>query len=312
MILDDLETQKNKIDTAKYKTKELFVRKKIANFIEKVIHYFGNDMRHDTYKAVVYGEIEPVTATEETIKNYYDAYMYLLSNCKTPVSQTLLKKFFFILKSEVADESFLTRLSSYIFHSLEEPLIKKLINIPIFIYEELTGYDECERTMIPLMFFNYFLVRGGIPTIPFLTADIEEYAKLRNKKDIDGLEKFVLKFIEKAKFQEKDYYDNLKQLDVVDVQKKFLEDKEVLINNYHIKHIYVYGSFGKEIERIDSDIDVVCDFSYDLTYQEKLEVAEKLSKHYFKVFNRYIDIHESGTYVNDFLIKTVQKYVKIY
>lgn len=312
MILDDLETQKNKIDTAKYKTKELFVRKKIANFVEKMIHYFGNDMRHDTYKAVVYGEVAAVTANEETVKNYYDAYMYLLGNCKSSLSQTLLKKFFFILKSEIVDESFLIRLSSYIFHFLEEPLVKKLVDIPIFIYDELNGYSECERTMIPLMFFNYFLVRGGVPTIPFLTADIREYIKLRNKKNRDELEKFVVKLIEKAKFQEKDYYTNLKQLDVLDIQKRFLDDKEVLTNNYHIKHIYVFGSFAKGIERIDSDIDMVCDFSYDLTYQEKLDIVDKLSKHYFKVFDRYIDIHESGTYVNDCLIKTVPKYVKIY
>lgn len=300
------------IDIAKYKSKELLVRKKIASFIEKIIRYFGNDIRHDIFKAVVYGEIGAATKTEETLKNYYDAYMYLLSNCKMPISQDLLKRFFYIVNGEVADEALLIRISSNVFHSLDMPLIKKLVNIPMYIYEELNNYEECERTMLSLMFFNYYLVKAGIPTIPFLRADLQKYIELRNNKEIESMEKFILDIIENAKFQEKEYYEKLRDIDAVDIQEAILKEKDILTNNYGIKHVYIYGSFAKGTQRIDSDIDVVFDFSYDLTYQEKLDIISILSQHYFKVFDRYIDIHESGTYVNDSLIKEISKYIKIF
>lgn len=300
------------IDARKYSTKELLVRKKIASFIEKIIRYFGNDVRHDIYKAVVYGEIGAATKSEEILKNYYDAYMYLLSNSKMVLSQELLKKFFYILKGEVVDEAFLIRISSYIFHSLEKPLIKKLVNIPIYIYEELNIENECERTMTALMFFNYYLVRENVPTIPFLRADLDTYIELRDKKDTEALERFVFEIIQNAKFQEKEYYENLRDIDAIDIQKIFLSEKDVLVNNYGINHVYIYGSFAKETQRIDSDIDVVFDFSYDLSYQEKIKIIDQLSKHYFKKFDRYIDIHESGTYVTDSIIKEISKYIKIY
>ena len=84
------------------------------------------------------------------------------------------------------------------------------------------------------------------------------------------------------------------------------------MNNYGIRHAYIYGSFAKGNERIDSDIDIIFVFSCDLTYQEKLSIINILSEHYFKTFNRYVDIHESGTYVNDSLIKEISKYTKIF
>lgn len=300
------------IDTARYENKELLVRKKIVSFIEKTIRYFGNDIRHDIFKSVVYGEVGAATKSEEILKNYYDAYMYLLNNCKMVLSQDLLRKFFFILTGEVADEAFLIRISSKAFHSLDMPLIKKLVNMPMYIYEELNNYDECERTMAALMFFNYYLVKAGIPTIPFLRADLQKYIELRNNKDVEAMEKFILDIIENAKFQEKEYYDKLRDIDAIDIQEVFLKEKDVLTNNYGVNHVYIYGSFAKGTQRIDSDIDVVFDFSYDLTYQEKLDIISILSQHYFKVFDRYIDIHESGTYVNDSLIKEISKYIKIF
>ena len=205
------------LNIAKYETKELLVRKKIASFIEKIIRYFGNDIRHDVFKAVIYSESEAITKNEEAIKNYYDAYTYLLNNSKMVLSPDLLKRFFYILKAEVANEDFLTRVSSTAFHSLDMLLIKKLAYFPVYIYEELKSYEECERTMTALMFFNYYLVKNGIPTIHFLKKDLSEYIELRNNKDIEGLEKFVIKIIDNAKFQEKEYYKNLRDIDAVGV-----------------------------------------------------------------------------------------------
>ena len=300
------------IDISKYARKELLVRKKVASLIEKVIRFFGNDIRHDIFKGVVYGEIGAATKSEEILKNYYDAYVYLLSNCKMVLSNDLLKRFFYILRGEIADDSLLTRIASSVFHSMNEPLIKRLIDMPIYIYDELTNCEECERTLVALMFFNYYLVRDGIPTIPFLRADMQKYVELRNLKDTEGLEKFIVEKIENGKFQDKEYSKSLKDIDIVDIQRVILNEKEVLVNNYGIQHAYIYGSFAKGTQRIDSDIDIIFIFPGNFTYYDKADIINRLSQHYFNVFNRYIDIHEAGAYVNDSLIKEISKYTKIF
>lgn len=300
------------INAQKYADKEIYVRKRIVSFIEKIIRFFGNDIRHDVFKSIVYSEAPAATEGERMLKNYYDAYMYLLNNCKMALSQDILKKFIFIFHGEIVDEAKLTRITSRIFHFLDTPLLKKLVRIPMLIYKEFSSYGECERTMISLMFFNYCLVRDGIPTVHFLSSQLKEYLSLTARDDDEAMEQFILSTLENAKFQDKEYYKKLKKIDAIDIQKVFLSEKDVLINNYGVKHVYIYGSFAKGNERIDSDIDLMFDFSYELTYREKTDIIAVLSQHYLEVLGRYVDIHESGRYVNDTLIKEITNYIKIY
>ncbi len=99
------------VEPENYKDKELIVRKKVAGLIEKVLNHFEKNIRHDTYKSVVYGESAPMDANESRFKNYYDAYMYLLHNAKSPLTQELLQKFFFIFKTELLDRPHLIKIS---------------------------------------------------------------------------------------------------------------------------------------------------------------------------------------------------------
>ena len=69
---------------------ELIVRKKVSAFVEKQFRYFNYFFDHDEYKKVTYGEKEFRNPLEEKLKNYYDAYMYLLTNAKNPLSKSIL------------------------------------------------------------------------------------------------------------------------------------------------------------------------------------------------------------------------------
>ena len=69
----------------------------------------------------------------------------------------------------------------------------------------------------------------------------------------------------------------------------FTNDKEKLIEKYHIKNIYLFGSFAKEIERLDSDIDLLVRFNEGNSYERKKEIMEYLNSNYTNVFKRFID-----------------------
>ena len=76
--------------------KELIVRKKLSGFIEKTLRECGYDFRHEVFKGLICSEIGSMTPLEDKIKSYYDVTYYLFSNHKSPLTKTMLNKFFYI------------------------------------------------------------------------------------------------------------------------------------------------------------------------------------------------------------------------
>ena len=113
-------------------------------------------------------------------------------------------------------------------------------------------------------------------------------------------------------YQDKSYYKNLKELNLNNIVKKLKQDKKQLENKYKIKSMYIYGSFSKNAQRIDSDIDIALRLSFDLTKQEKKEILQELGKYFYKNFRRYIDVHELLDTIDENFIKNTENIMKIY
>lgn len=294
---------------------ELIVRKRKAAFIEKAFQFCGHVFRHDNYKHVVYAEEGYQTDLEEKIKHYYDAYSYLLSNAQNPLSASILKRFFYILNEKEADESLILRMVTKFFSMQDIPSLEKSVEYHLYVYTELCGFSEDERLIVPLMFFNYVLVKTGTPTIYFVNPVLQRYVECR-KAYFDGdkthIYEFFLGELRVAKFQDKSFYKKLKPLTTKEICDRFLEDKELLQSRYGVESICIFGSFSKEIQRLDSDIDLLIQFSQDLSYEQKNQLKTDLSNRYFDIFNRYIDITEIREYVNDWIVKEITTYKKIF
>ena len=115
----------------KTKNKELIVRKKVVNSIEKLIKHFGYDFRHDLYKEIVYMQKEIKTPLEERVKSYFDGYVYLLSNHKSPLKMSILTKFFYIVKQEELFKGKLMRISSKSIEVVEGFTIDKIVEFAV-------------------------------------------------------------------------------------------------------------------------------------------------------------------------------------
>ena len=95
------------------------------------------------------------------------------------------------------------------------------------------------------------------------------------------------------------------------IKNVFIADKEKLIEKYHVKNIYLFGSFAKEIERLDSDIDLLVRFNEGNSYERKKEIMEYLNSNYTNVFKRFIDFGEISDEINDGFILENNKLIKI-
>lgn len=302
----------NAIDT---QNKELIVRKRMSAFLEKALRYCGYDFRHDDYKQIIYGESGCKTDFEMMMKNMYDAYHYLLFNAQSPLSTYILKRFFYILDGKEMDETLFIRMASKFFHMYDLPPVERAVEFHMYVYTEFCGEKEARRLIVPLMFFNYALIKAGIPTLRFVFATLKEYEKCRaeyfegNKAPIYQL---ILEQIRDAKFQDKGFYEKLKPLTAKEICDRILQDKDTLQKRYGIESIALFGSFSKGLQRIDSDIDLLIVYSGSLSYEEKARNNDELASYCMTIFNRYADITEISEYVNDWIVKEITNYKKIF
>lgn len=269
---------------------ELVVHKTVSKLIEKILRYFDMDFSHERFKAVIFSKDEFQTPLEEKMKNYYDAYLFLLMNHKSPFTASLIRKFYFIFFEKELEESMALKISSkYIFLS-NETKIMKAIELHFYIYSLLSDLKEYERWMVSLMFFNYVLVKQDIPCVYLIRTDLEKYREYQNDKQ--KLKTLLHNVVLFSKFQKRSYTKQLRMITLEDIEAFFKEHKESIQKAYKVEHIFLYGSFVKNTARLDSDIDLFVLFKEDISYQEKMQYKEELVKYLTSEFCRYVDVQE--------------------
>ena len=142
--------------------------------------------------------------------------------------------------------------------------------------------------------------------------DLKEYERLRDNDNYEELYSFMYEVIKSNKFQDETYYGNIRPLSLTKLKRKILKDKDMLINKYSVKSIYIFGSFCKGLERIDSDIDMALRLSLDLEEQEKEQILKELKEYFYKKFKRFVDIHELMDIVHEDFIEAAANIIKIY
>ncbi len=286
--------------------KRVLVRKKIANFLEKILRYCGYDFDHDRFKKIIYSEDEYRSPVEEKMKNAYDAYIYLLSNDKSRVSKSLWKRFYYIYQEEELEAYQAIKLSTKYFHIKDLAPIEQAIEYHLYVYEELTRLKEEDRLIISLMVFNFILVRNQIPCVQLMMKDIILYVSAREefqKGNRTPMIEFIVNLLKTNPYMEKSYYTNLIPVSLSDVIRFVEERKEEFKRKYQIKGLWIHGSLAKRIERMDSDIDLFIQMSLDLLAEEKQVLIEELKEEFFQKFKRIVDIHELMEYLDDDIIK---------
>ena len=285
--------------------------------IERFNHYY--------LKNLMYNEIKPKSITDCYIKQLYDAYNYLLVNSMSNLEERIIKRFFYIFNEIELDRNIILDLQTNFLLIDENPIEKSvslLIDI-VKIIDNLNISDNLKsfKNLIGTLFMNYCFVHYNLFCVnPFSNKKSTEYFDNFINEYIKGNKVLLTEFIlqlqlnqkEKKNKQKKEYYKNLIDLNLNDIYKHTNEIKDILVNEYKVNHLYIYGSFCDNNNRFDSDIDLLCEISDDLTYQEKLKTKEKLENYLFGVFKRFIDIHMMSKYITSQMIVSMENLKKIF
>ena len=108
---------------------------------------------------------------------------------------------------------------------------------------------------------------------------------------IEQIDEFIIELIKDSKYQDKDYYKNLMPLDFNTLLSYLINNKNLLINKYKMKSLYIFGSYYLKTNRFDSDIDLYVIF-LDVSFIEKEKLVKEVKDVLFNHFRRFIDIEE--------------------
>ena len=108
---------------------------------------------------------------------------------------------------------------------------------------------------------------------------------------IEQIDEFIIELIKDSKYQDKDYYTNLMPLDFNTLLSYLINNKNLLINKYKMKSLYIFGSYYLKTNRFDSDIDLYVIF-LDVSFIEKEKLVKEVKDVLFNHFRRFIDIEE--------------------
>ena len=136
---------------------------------------------------------------------------------------------------------------------------------------------------------------------------IKEY-KEGNK---ENLEKIVILKEQSSKELPADYYSNLSEITLKDITQFFIINKNILIHNYKVESLAIFGSFAKGKEKQDSDIDLIIKFEEYIPILKKNKYKEEIRKLVYQQFNRFCDIHIESETINENEIKIFKDYIKI-
>ena len=109
---------------------------------------------------------------------------------------------------------------------------------------------------------------------------------------IEQIDEFIIELIKDSKYQDKDYYKNLISLNFNTLLSYLINNKNLLINKYKMKSLYIFGSYYLKTNRFDSDIDLYVIFSLDVPFIEKEKIVNEVKDVLFNHFRRFIDIEE--------------------
>ena len=259
--------------------KQLIVRKKVVSFIKNYAKFNNTAFEYEHLKAVLYNEKKFINDEELHLKMLYDSFCYLLNNYRN-INDEILNNFFNLLKEYNLD---LQKINN----------ILTTINLSNFSFCLLNIYKITKRnTFVFLCLFELSLLLCNIPIIVLNMNKIAKFLVILDNNCIEQIEEFIIELIKDSKYQDKDYYKNLMPLDFNTLLSYLINNKNLLINKYKMKSLYIFGSYYLKTNRFDSDIDLYVIFSLDVPFIEKEKLVKEVKDVLFNHFRRFIDIKE--------------------
>lgn len=291
--------------------KSVIYYKDIPSFVCKIINHIGFQYDIIYVKKLYKNQIDIENNYQQKIKNYLDCYIYLLNNTSITIRKELIEKSIFILNNQkVKLENVDKNIKEFL--SIKKKIdLDKIIKLASDLSLNIKLKTDCY--IYYFMILNYLLIYYGYNAIKLFEKDLvifdEEYKKYKNNEN-NNLKQFILRKINESKKLDKNYYKELKEIKLEEIISYIKDNEDYIKGKFKIDSLALFGSFVKNEDSIDSDIDVIVIFDEFTPLIKKLNYIEELKEMLFVKFKRLVDVHEERDIISD--IRLIKNNIKIF
>ena len=287
--------------------------KEIPSFITTISNNLGYQIQILQVKDMFSLNYEVYSQEEEKIKDYLDTYFFLLNNSCNAINERIINKSLFLLTNKRVNKEKIEKILTN-FYSIEEEInISKIIKLS-FETSNLAK-NKKDKYIYFLMLINYLLLHYNFKAIKYFSDDFSTLDEVINKykeNEKELLETYITLKEAMSKNLDEDYYKNLRKVSLKDITSYLYENKEILQKKYQVESLAIFGSFVKDKERLDSDIDLIVRFERFIPLLKRNRYKEEIQEMIFQKFNRFSDIHIESELINENNIKTFKDKLKIF
>lgn len=276
--------------------------KNVLLFAKNLCKMINSDIDYDQCKNIMLGYKTVITNNEKKAKNIYDSLNYLLNQKENNIDDSIIKKWYFLLYEQQIDNILTIKIINTIYNLNNETILENIENTIKEI--KLLSNDN----IICLQWFYYLLYKNGYTT---LLLNKNEVFFLQNELNSENkiLKETILKLI---LTQQVINESNNRKITKQEIINEILINKNIFKDFLKISHISLFGSFSKDEDTLESDIDLLISFEDVSSYSQKKNKVSLLKDILEKTLKRQIDVLEISNNVDYNTFYAIKTAIKIY
>jgi predicted nucleotidyltransferase len=260
-------------------------------FIEFTSRLINLDLPHETFKLIALDQYTAQSKTELRVKRFSNAFRYLINNLRSNVTKELMETTYFILVGKKLSKKNSMYLLEQYYQRLDDHAHQKATQL----FLSVMGLNVTSKTEFAFMFANYILIKRAFYPIIIYPNDKKIYLDaIKSAKSNPN--QFYLLVVQTEHFIRKTHAHEViplsKQKSKDEIVTFFKNQKEILMKEYHVRQLYLYGSYVKDTNIATSDVDILVVLDEYIINYEKQEVLRNLRKYLTEVMAYRIDIME--------------------
>ncbi len=255
--------------------------KDFYRFIEFTSRLIGYDLTHEKFKLISLDEYKTETDTETKVKRFSDAFLYLCNNLNQIITMEIIETIYYLLtKSSIKPEISKKILEQYYIHFDNSPhYLATLIHFIV-----LDNIDSYKYEFAFLLTNLIYLKKHLNIAIPYDSFH-EVYKNAIEHKNFNKLMIIIKQMISTGK-NDRSICNKTKEQLISEIK----SITPVLKNSYNVKKLYLYGSYAKNTNNVQSDVDLLVIYNKNLLNFEKAQNINNILELFKTKLNIKVDL----------------------
>jgi len=278
---------------------------RFVEFTSRLVNY---ELAHEDYKMIALDKKEANTVNEKKVKQLADSFLFMLNQKSQIIDLEMVKTSYYLLTK--------TRLNQ----KKAETIIRE-----IYLYNDDTSYVKAAKLLVIINQFrlrrklefsiilaNYILIKDDKYPVIFHEVDKKDLVFLLKSKSYRDM----IELIHMHEYQTRNGIGQEiktgvqhKLNDVIDLLKK---NQQLLMAEYKVKHMFLYGGIVKGSMHQSSDIDLLVYMDEKLVNYQKHNYINSIQQYLGSILEAKLDVLDFSYSLIQAEIKEMNNTIKIF